>query len=133
MDLYALMVVRTNSWTKSVERYKFHNIFRKFYGKDSSLEIRIIFDILGDKSILPISVLNILYAQIFTPQISEAEAEEESIFELCSIAACIRAEKIDALHYFGKGLTGRAMSITCWKKVLFVPCIICNMNLFVSW
>ncbi len=45
MDLYSLMVVRTNSCTTPVERYKFDNIFRKFYGKDSSLEIRITFDI----------------------------------------------------------------------------------------
>ena len=77
MDLYALMVVRTNSCKTRLERFKFDDIFRNFYGKDSSLEIRITFDILGDKEILPISVLNILYAQMFTPQISEAEAEEE--------------------------------------------------------
>lgn len=93
MDLYALMVVRTNSCKTRLERFKFDDIFRNFYGKDSSLEIRITFDILGDKEILPISVLNILYAQMFTPQISEAEAEEEDIYELCSVAACILAKK----------------------------------------
>ena len=93
MDLYALMVVRTNSCKTRLERFKFDDIFRNFYGKDSSLEIRITFDILGDKEILPISVLNILYAQMFTPQISEAEAEEEDVSELCSVAACILAKK----------------------------------------
>ena len=104
MDLYSLMVVRTNSCTTPVERYKFDNIFRKFYGKDSSLEIRITFDILGDKSILPISVLNILYAQMFTPQISEAEADEEDIYELCSVAACILAKNFRASPLFRERL-----------------------------
>ena len=91
MDLYALMVVRANSCKTAVDRYNFDNIFRKFYGKDSSLEIRITFDILGDKSILPVNVLNILYGQMFTPQISEAESDEDDVYELCSVAACILA------------------------------------------
>jgi hypothetical protein len=40
---------------------------------------------------------------MFTPQISEAEAEEEDVYELCSVAACILAKNIEALHYFGNG------------------------------
>jgi hypothetical protein len=83
------MVVRTNSCKTPLEMYKFDDFFQKYYGKDSSLEIRITFVILGDKAILPISVLKILHAQMFTTQISEAEAEEEDVYELCSVAACI--------------------------------------------
>jgi len=52
MDLYALMVVRANSCKTTVDRAKFDDVFRKFYGQDSSLEVRITFDILGNKSIL---------------------------------------------------------------------------------
>jgi len=50
---------------------------------------------------------------MFTPQISEAEADEEDIYELCFIAACILAKNCYALHYLRKSLTGKAMSITC--------------------
>jgi hypothetical protein len=93
MDLYALMVVRTNSCTTPLERYKLDDIFRKFYREDSSLEISITFDILGDKAILPNSVFNMLYAKMFTRQTSEAEAEKEDVYELFSIAASIIAKK----------------------------------------
>jgi hypothetical protein len=103
MDLYALMVVRANSCKTAVDRSKFDDIFWKFYGQDSSLKVRITFDILGNKSILTINVLSILYAQMFTPQVSEAESDEDDIYELCSVAACILAKKFFALHYFGKG------------------------------
>ena len=60
MDLYALMVVRANSCKTAVDRSKFDGIFQKFYAQDSSLKVRITFDILGDKSILPVNVLSIL-------------------------------------------------------------------------
>jgi hypothetical protein len=93
MDLYTLMVVRANSCKTAVDRFKFDDIFRKFYSQDSSLKVRITFDILGDKSILPVNVLNILYAQMYTPQISEAESDEDVIYELRSVAACILANK----------------------------------------
>ncbi len=56
MDLYALMVIRSNICTTPSERYKFDDIFRKFYGNNSNLEIIITFDILGGKEILPNSV-----------------------------------------------------------------------------
>jgi len=81
MDLYALMVVRANSCKTAVDRFKFDDIFWKFYSQDSSFEVRISFDILGDKSILPVNVLNILYDQMHTPQISETESDEDDIYE----------------------------------------------------
>ena len=104
MDLYALMVVRANSYKTAVDRSKFDDIFWKFYGQDSSLKVRITFDILGDKSILPVNVLSILYAQMFTPQVSEAESDEDDIYKLCSVAACILAKKIRCSPLFRERL-----------------------------
>jgi hypothetical protein len=104
MDLYALMVVRANSCKTTVDWAKFDDIFRKFYGQDSSLEVRITFDILGNKSILPVNVLSILYAQIFTPQVSEAESDEDDIYDLCSVAACILAKKFHCSPLFWERL-----------------------------
>lgn len=71
------------------------------------------FDILGSTNILHNSVLNIFCAQMFTPQISEAAIYHNDIYDLCSISTCILAKQIDGLHYFAKGLTGKAMSNTC--------------------
>ncbi len=44
-------------------------------------EIKVTCDILGDKDILPHSVLNILYALMFTPQISEAVLDDDDIYD----------------------------------------------------
>jgi hypothetical protein len=63
------------------------------------------FDILRDKSIIPVIVLNILHAHTFTPQNSESEADEEDVYELCYVMLlrAFLAKIFDALHYFGKG------------------------------
>jgi hypothetical protein len=103
MDLYLLMVVRANSCKTAVDRSKFDDIFWKFYGQDSSLEVRITFNILGDKSILPVNVLSILYAQMFTPQVSEAESDEDDIYEDVLLLHAFLLKNFVALHYFGKG------------------------------
>jgi hypothetical protein len=88
MDLYALMVVRGNSYKTTVDRARFDDIFRKFCGQDSSLEVRITFDVLGNKSILPVNVLSILLR--CSPLKS---VKRDDIYDLYSVAACILAKK----------------------------------------
>jgi hypothetical protein len=132
MDLYALMVVRANSCKTAVDRLKFDVIFSEFYGQDSSLKVRITFDILSNKSILPVNVLSILYAQMFTPQVSEAESDEDDIHELCSVAACILAKKFRCSPLFWERLNWQSHVTHLLKEgyfcsmyymALFVPCL----------
>jgi hypothetical protein len=77
MDLFALMIIRTNSCGTFAERSNFDTIFCKFYGRDSGLAIRASFDMLANKNILPHKVLNIVYAQMFTEERNTSEEEED--------------------------------------------------------
>ncbi len=80
MDLFALMLIRTNSCSTFAERSNFDTIFSKFYGRDSGLGIRASFDMLANKNILPHKVLNIVYAQMFTEERNTSEEEEDIAF-----------------------------------------------------
>ncbi len=94
MDLHALMIVRSNTCISPTDRYKFDDIFRKYYGTDSTLEIRATFDFLGDKNILPHTVLNILYAQMFESELNEDKLDDDDeLYDLLSVAACVLAKK----------------------------------------
>jgi hypothetical protein len=64
-----------------------------YYGADSTLEIRATFDFLGNKNILPHTVLNILYAQMFGTELNEEELDDDDeLYDLLSVAACVLAK-----------------------------------------
>jgi hypothetical protein len=95
MDLHALMIVQSNTCTSPTDRYKFDDVFRKYYGTYSTLEIRATFDFLGNKNILPHTVLNILYAQMFETELNEEDLDDDDeLCDLLSVAACVLAKKI---------------------------------------
>ncbi len=90
MDLFLLMIIRTNSCNTIAERSNFDQIFSRFYGRDSGLKKRTSFDILGSKNILPHKVLNIVYAQMFTEEKDAAEDEDD--LDFCALSACLLAK-----------------------------------------
>jgi hypothetical protein len=95
MDFHALMIVQSNTCITPSDRYKFDDKFRMYYGTDSTLEIHATFDFLGNKNILPQTVLNILYMQIFESELNEEELDDDDeLYDLLSAAACVLAEKI---------------------------------------
>ncbi len=63
------------------------------------MEIRATFDFLGDKNILPHTVLNILYAQMFESELNEDELDDDDeLYDLLSVAACdVLTKKIPVL------------------------------------
>jgi hypothetical protein len=91
MDLFALMMIRTNSYSPFAERRNIDTFFSKFYGRDSGLTIRASFDMLVNKNIRPHKVLNIIYAQMFTEERNTSEKEEETL-DFCALSACLLAK-----------------------------------------
>ena len=90
MDLFLLMIIRTNSCNTIAEKSNFDQIFSSFYGRDSGLKIRTSFDILASKNILPHKVLDIVYAQMFT--VDRNASEDKDDLDFCALSACLLAK-----------------------------------------
>jgi hypothetical protein len=90
MDLFSLMIIRTNSCNTIAEKSNFDQIFSRFYGRDSGLKIRTSFDILASKNILPQKVLDIVYAQMFTEDRNASEDNDD--LDFCALSACLLAK-----------------------------------------
>ncbi len=61
--------------------------------------IRATFDILGDRKFLPHNLLNILYAHMFTAEISEQELDDDvDLWDSFVIAACTIVNISDTHH-----------------------------------
>jgi len=69
---------------------------------------------------------------MFTPQVSEAESDEDDIHELCSVAACILAKKFRCSPLFWERLNWQSHVTHLLKEgyfcsmyymALFVPCL----------
>ncbi len=56
-------------------------------------------DFLGNKNILPHTVLNILYAQMFETELNEKELDDyDELYGLWSVVACVLAKKKSVAH-----------------------------------
>jgi hypothetical protein len=113
MDLFSLMIIRTNSCNTIAERSNLDQIFSRCYGRDSGLKIRTSFDILGSKNILPQNVLNIVYAQMFMEERDAAEDKDD--LDFCALSACLLAKNLRKSPIFCERLNWE-IYVTCLIK-----------------